>query len=369
MNLVLDNIRLQFGTQQFHYDVALHKPITGVFGLSGAGKTTLFNCIAGIEKPASGKIVFNSSLLYDGTRRTNVPSYKRNMGVVFQNHCLFPHLTVKNNLLFGLKKKARNNHAGLFNDLVDLLHIRHILEQRPANISGGESQRVAIGRALLSQPRLLLLDEPFSNVDSERKNEIISYLLQINARYDIPMIVISHDLGDILKLTNELLIVEDGRVTAQGRYFDIFQSGQKKNLRTNPHKPNVFNLYCTGKDPENELHTFRPEKPVSQFNLKTCLNRYEGETLEHKKVRFLINSDDIGLTDSFLEKTSIQNQLPGRVKKIDCSRNTCYVTIDVGIDLIAEITNASAQTMDLRHGSLVICLIKSKAVNLVHVYD
>ena len=188
----------------------LEQQTTGIFGPSGAGKTSLFNLIAGIEKPERGQIVLNGRELVNSETGTHVPMHKRGIGVVFQENLLFPHLTIRENLLFGLRYRSTKKKA-LFDDVVGIMHLGDHLEEFPHRLSGGEQQRTAIGRALLASPELLLMDEPFNALDSGLRLSILPYLKTLQQELQIPMLVISHDIGDILRLTRSILFISRGR--------------------------------------------------------------------------------------------------------------------------------------------------------------
>jgi molybdate transport system ATP-binding protein len=198
------------------------KELIGVFGPSGAGKTSFFNLLAGLERPSAGRIVLNGRILTDVEENLFVPVNKRRIGVVFQEKLLFPHLSVRDNLLFG-RKYAKGPEIPL-ESVAELLDLTTLLDARPADISGGEAQRTAIGRALLSSPELLLMDEPFNAVDSALRRSILPYLKRLGNELDIPMLVISHDLPDIRRLTEKVYLIENGRSAGFGNAADLFDT-------------------------------------------------------------------------------------------------------------------------------------------------
>jgi len=185
------------------------KGITGIFGSSGAGKTSFFNIIAGIEKPKSGYVALNDRVLTDSARKIHVPIHKRGIGIVFQENLLFPHLTIRDNLLYGYKY-SREKRVKL-DEITDLLDLSGILDSKPYQISGGEAQRTAIGRAILTSPDLLLLDEPFNAVDYKLRANILDYIKRLNGVLDIPVLVISHDFSDLEKLTKNFYFINRGK--------------------------------------------------------------------------------------------------------------------------------------------------------------
>ena len=189
--------------------------VTGLFGASGAGKTSLISMIAGLLKPDRGIIALDGETLDDTDARVHVPSHRRRIGYVFQDARLFPHLNVAQNLDYGRRMNRLAQDPAQRRHVTDLLYIGHLLDRRPGQLSGGERQRVALGRALLSKPRLLLLDEPLGSLDEGRKIEILPYLVRLRDE-GIPMVYVSHDAAELRQLATQIVMLRNGRVTALG---------------------------------------------------------------------------------------------------------------------------------------------------------
>lgn len=187
-------------------------PITGILGASGSGKSTLLALIAGLLKPQQGVIKLNGHTLCDSQSRIWEPPHKRHIGLVFQDGQLLPHLTVRNNLLYGYNNILAAQRRFHLDAIVDLLEIGHLLERRPGNLSGGEKQRVALGRAVLYSPELLLLDEPLSALDERLKQQILPFFLRIYAECKIPMVYVTHALSELQYLTDRYFHVQDGKL-------------------------------------------------------------------------------------------------------------------------------------------------------------
>lgn len=186
--------------------------VTGLCGASGAGKSTLLALIAGLQRPDSGRLVLDDKVLVDTQKKIFLPPEKRHIGLVFQDAQLFPHLSVQNNLLYGFHRlKPEERHFSL-EEIVGLLEIGHLLERHPRLLSGGEKQRVALGRALLYSPRLLLLDEPLSSLDEKRKQQILPFLLRVRDELKMPMLFVSHVQEEVRYLTETIWLIEDGRL-------------------------------------------------------------------------------------------------------------------------------------------------------------
>ncbi|MEG1212567.1 MAG: molybdenum ABC transporter ATP-binding protein ModC, partial [Leclercia sp.] len=194
--------------------------ITAIFGVSGAGKTSLINAISGLTRPQSGRIVLNDRVLNDVEKRIYLTPEKRRIGYVFQDARLFPHYKVQGNLRYGMAKSM----TGQFDKLVALLGIEHLLDRLPSSLSGGEKQRVAIGRALLTAPELLLLDEPLASLDIPRKRELLPYLQRLAREINIPMLYVSHSLDEILHLADKVMVLENGSVKAFGNLEEVWGS-------------------------------------------------------------------------------------------------------------------------------------------------
>jgi molybdate transport system ATP-binding protein len=190
--------------------------VTALFGPSGAGKTTIVNMISGLVAPDRGRIVLDDIVLFDSATRKNVPTHRRRIGYVFQEGRLFPHLTVAKNLEYGRWMGGLIPDPGETERIVALLDIGLLLRRRPGRLSGGERQRVAIGRALLMKPSLLLLDEPLASLDRARKLEILPYLAKLRDEAKVPMIYVSHQAGEILRIASQVVRIEDGQVFAVG---------------------------------------------------------------------------------------------------------------------------------------------------------
>jgi molybdate transport system ATP-binding protein len=190
--------------------------VTGLFGASGAGKTSLINIIAGLLRPDRGIIAIDGEILDDTSARIHVPVHRRRIGYVFQDARLFPHLDVRENLDYGRRMNRLTEDAAQWRRVTELLDLGELLDRRPGKLSGGERQRVALGRALLSQPRLLLMDEPLGSLDEERKEEILPYLVRLRDEAGIPMVYVSHDPSEMRKLATQIAIIKRGRVTAFG---------------------------------------------------------------------------------------------------------------------------------------------------------
>lgn len=341
-------------------DTVVNDDITGIFGHSGAGKTSLLHLISGLERPAAGRLSFNGRVLVDVANKTWVPPHKRRIGMVFQHSRLFPHMNVRKNLLFGrqfLRDKSSNN---CFDEVVKLLELETLLDSNPLRISGGESQRVALGRALLCAPELLLLDEPFSAVDFALRRQILPFLWRIRAHFDIPMLVISHDLPDILQLTDKLILLGHGRLTGHGSLRDLVSDRESFGLLGNSGLVSVFDLEIRGfEDSDTMVLSVGADMPKIYSSFHSAIP-------VGSKVKASIAPEDVLLSLSPLNETSARNIVPGTVVEIleNPGRTLCQVDIGAGSLLLAEITHSSFLRLGIKPGSRIYCLFKANAIDI-----
>ena len=213
------HMRLKLKYSGFALEVDLQLPgrgVTALYGHSGSGKTTCLRCIAGLEKAEQGFIQVNDEVWQDSDKKIFVPPHKRALGYVFQEASLFPHLSVLANLEFGLKRIPRPQRRVDMTHATELLGIGHLLDRHPQHLSGGERQRVGIARALLTSPKLLLMDEPLAALDSQRKNEILPYLQRLHDELDIPVLYVSHSQDEVARLADHLVLLSNGKALASG---------------------------------------------------------------------------------------------------------------------------------------------------------
>jgi molybdate transport system ATP-binding protein len=217
MNLLLQNISLSLADFTLEIDAELHSRVTALFGPSGAGKTSLLDLIAGLRQPASARIVFNERVLTNASVKLFVAPRLRRIGYVPQDLALFPHLTVRQNLLYGHRADAKAGALFSFEHVAEVLQIKPLLDRGPTALSGGEQQRVALARALLSSPHLLLLDEPLASLDACLKAKIIPYLLRVRDEFQLPIIYVTHDEQEVCALCDEVLELSRGRIVNRHR--------------------------------------------------------------------------------------------------------------------------------------------------------
>ena len=350
-------------------------PVTGVFGPSGCGKSTLIHTIAGLVQPAHGSIITDDQTLFDSAHRINVPAHRRNLGVVFQEDRLFPHLSVESNLLYGCTsqglawfptRRTESRHAKLFAQVVEMLEIAPLLKRRPRSLSGGERQRVALGRALMSQPRLLMLDEPLSSLDRRLKQQIIPYLQRVRDTGMVPMLYVSHDLTELLQLTDRLLLLEHGRLAGHGRYMDLLHEHPALAVVHDRGMGNVLSAQICSHDEEqgvSMLALTNADPGALNRAVQLVSPRVAAEVGAHVTIAF--SAWEVALALREVHGISIQNQLPGTVVRCTYHEHRAVVEVNVGQSIVVELSRPGAASLNLKPGQSVICLIKSHAIQYV----
>ncbi len=329
--------------------------VTALFGRSGAGKTLLVNIIAGLIAPQRGRIALGGQVLLDTERGIAVPSHRRRLGYVFQEGRLFPHLTVRQNQLYGRLFAPRNERREHLGPIVELLGIEPLLKRYPHALSGGEKQRVAIGRALLASPRLLLMDEPLASLDDARKAEILPYIERLRDETRIPIVYVSHSLAEVSRLANDIVLLAHGRVAAHGPAAETLARLDLSPLVGRFEAGAILNATVDAHDAAYELTTLR----------------FSGGRLSVPRVaaaigtplRVRIRARDVIVGTTRPDGLSVQNVLEGTIAEIGAANGPIVdLKVDVGGDVIvARITRRALDHLQLETGKRVFALIKSIA--------
>ncbi len=366
MALELKEVRLPRDNFELNISADVNANVTGIFGSSGAGKTSLMHLLAGLERPTGGSITFNGRELANADTKKFVPMHKRRIGMVFQEARLFPHMTVKKNLLFGQKYLSSDRPRPDFDEIVDMLELRHLLNSRPGNISGGESQRVALARALLCSPELLLLDEPFSAVDFALRKNIFPFLWRIRTSLGIPMLVISHDLPDILKLTDNLLLVDHGQVAGHGPISSLVLEKSSFNLIKDSGIVSVLDMEVMDFEDSDAVILSPGGQEKEAFKLYAS---HEPDLKIGQSLKVSIAPEDVILCEEPVFGTSARNMLPGTIiRAVEApGRSICLIDIGAGQTLFAEVTRESFKSLDITPGNRIYCMIKANSVILSKV--
>jgi molybdate transport system ATP-binding protein len=332
--------------------------ITALYGRSGAGKTSLVNALAGLLRPDRGRIEVAGEVLFDAASGIDVPPERRRLGYVFQDALLFPHYTVRGNLLYGARE---GEGAVAFASVVALLDLERLLQRRPGALSGGEKQRVALGRALLAGPRLLLMDEPLAALDAPRKAEILPFIERLRDELRIPIVYVTHAMEEIVRLADTLVLLSEGRVAAVGTVEDLTSRLDLRPLTGRFEGGAVIRAEVAGHDPEDGLT--RLSFPGGGLNVARL------ELPVGAKVRVRVRARDVVLALQPPTGLSIRNALPARVVEIASAQGPAIdLRLDVGLPgapvmLWARITRRALNELGLGVGSPVHALIKTVALD------
>ncbi len=334
-------------------DTLPHTGIIALFGPSGAGKTSLLRCLAGLEPTAEGVLSLNHTTWQDQTRKLFVPPHQRGIGMVFQEARLFDHLTTRGNLEYGLRRAPAAQHRLTLEEVVTALHLEPLLKHAPQQLSGGEAQRVALGRTLLASPQLLLLDEPLSALDRTLKDAILPFLAQLPRRLGIPIIYVSHTLDEVIRLADHLLLLEDGRISSHGPLADMFQR---------------LDLSLAQRDDAGAVLEAEVGAHDDHYHLTTL--GFAGQQLTVSRLayaigtrlRLQIKARDVSLTLQPPADTTILNILPCTISALASARSPAQTLIKLetaGQVLLARVTRKSCEQLDLKPGMKVYAQIKS----------
>ncbi|VGD05502.1 molybdenum ABC transporter ATP-binding protein ModC [Klebsiella pneumoniae] len=325
--------------------------ITAVFGVSGAGKTSLINAISGLTRPQAGRIVLNGRVLNDTAQRICLAPEQRRIGYVFQDARLFPHYKVRGNLQYGMAKSM----VSQFDKLVDLLGIAPLLDRLPGRLSGGEKQRVAIGRALLTAPELLLLDEPLASLDIPRKRELLPYLQRLAQEIHIPMLYVSHSLDEIQHLSDRVLVLEAGKVKAFGPLEEVWSSSVMHPWLPAEQQSTILSATVAAQHPQYAMTALALGDQLLWVNR---LERPAGDT-----ARIRIQASDVSLTLAQPSGTSIRNIL--RAEVAQCLEVNGQIEVQLRVSdrlLWARISPWARDDLAIAPGQQVFAQIKSVSI-------
>lgn len=342
------------GTFRLDASFELPRGISALFGPSGSGKSTCLGLMAGLLRPSHGTIRLNGTALVNAAGRCWVPPHRRRLGMVFQENLLFPHRTVRANLCYGMPPAAAD--AIRLEDVADILEMGELLDRYPAQLSGGEQRRVALGRALLTQPRLLVMDEPLTGLDDALRDRILQYLQQVHERWEMPMLLVSHDQLAVRRLARYVVILEEGQVAGQGPVSEILDRATIETMVGHPGPVNLLRVEQVrqaGDHSEGRVGNQRFYLP----GRATPPTAY---------VRFL--PSDVALLLEDVHRISVRNHLRGVVRDMvrvadKTSGERVYIAVDVGQVLWAQLTPSACEEMALRVGVPVVCLIKAAATH------
>jgi molybdate transport system ATP-binding protein len=330
--------------------------VTCLFGRSGSGKSTLVNAIAGLVTPARGRLSIHGEVVFDAAAGIDVPVHRRRIGCVFQEGRLLPHLTVRQNLLYGHRLvPVADRHTGP-DRIIDLLGLGALLDRRPAALSGGEKQRVAIGRALLASPRLLLMDEPLAALDAPRKEEILRYIERMHAAVNVPIVYVSHAIDEVVRLADRVVVLAEGKVVSDGPVVAVMGQPGGAGGGAPFEGGAVIEARVAGKDPAydmttlafpgGELHATGIDVPVGQA------------------VRVRVRARDVAIALERPQRLSVVNIIEATVVGVAPRDGAADVLLNAGGTTIrARITRRSADQLGLAAGMQVFALVKAIALD------
>jgi len=328
--------------------------VTALFGRSGAGKTTLAGFVSGLSRPDEGRIALNGDVLVETAAGLFVPQRRRRIGVVFQEGRLFPHLTVLQNLTFGQRFLPHGETPQAIAPIIELLGIGPLLDRRPRTLSGGEQQRVAIGRAVLTNPRALVMDEPLASIDRARRGEILPYLDRLKSEMRIPIVYISHAIEEIARIADTIVVLANGRVTAAGPAAAMLA---ELDLVTIEDEEAGVILSGTISSTDAERGYATVAHPAGTLIVPSP------RAATGAKVRLRIHARDVAIAIGEPGRISIRNRLPARVTAIRQRGGAADIRLDLaGETLLARLTADAVADLELAEGSEVTALIKAVAV-------
>lgn len=354
-------IKINSKLGKFHLNVQL-KLVNGInclFGPSGSGKTSIINCIAGLIKPKYAKITINNFMLNNTEKNYFCPIHKRKIGYVFQDSRLFPHMTVMKNLIYGDKLYKGQRKIFHKKEIIDLLNLNELLDRFSHNLSGGEKQRVAIGRALLSQPRLIIMDEPLASLDQEKKNELLKYIIKIYENFKISIIYVSHSTTETFLIGHKINFISNGKLAFQGEKEKAFRYYNKE------YNENQTDNFLQGRITNIKNNNITKIK-INKFNIYVVAKNFKvGE-----KVLVKIKSTDMVICKSFLKETSALNYLKLQLKEIYIGEISVSLYFEFNDTLLkANITKASLGNLKLKVNNYYIILIKAVNINEVMSFN
>ena len=354
-------LRSQHG--QFLLDVDFEVPtgFTILFGASGAGKTTVLDCLAGLATPNVGTISLTDRVLFDSSRRANVPTAHRRVGYVFQSLALFPHMTVEQNVAYGLAHLPQHERSSRVAALLEAFRISHLTRRKTRNISGGESQRVALARTLVTDPEFLLMDEPLAALDAPTKARIIDDLREWNRAHSIPILYVTHSREEVFALGERVIVIDDGRVLAQGTPHEVLNAPYLETVAQLAGFENIFDGVVEAVRPERGTMTCRIPGDAGGVVLETPLVRGGvGSTLQVG-----IRAGDILLAVAPPTGLSARNVIPGRIQSLE--QRDVIVSAQVRARVLMEVhlTMAARDSLGLVPGKEVWLVIKTHSCHLM----
>jgi molybdate transport system ATP-binding protein len=332
---------------------------TMILGPSGGGKTTLLNCIAGLVRPGRGRIALDARVLFDSDQRIDMPVAERRLGYVFQNLALFPHLTVAQNVQYGIAKVPAEQRRARMMTMLESFRVAHLIARKPTELSGGERQRVALARSLVTNPAALLLDEPLTALDHATKSKILDDLRAWNAAHEIPILYVTHSPDEAFALGERVVVLEAGRILAQGMPHDVLTTPRHETIAQVVGFENVFD--ATVKSIADTQGTMLCQLDGSATHLEVPLGHAEIGS----RIRIAIRAGDIIIASDQPHNLSARNSFQGRVLSIRREGARIIVMIEAGATFEVHLTPGAIDALGLENGKTIWLVIKTYSCNLV----
>jgi molybdate transport system ATP-binding protein len=353
--------RLRAGAPPFLLDISIEVPpgISILFGPSGAGKSTVLDCIAGLARPDAGRIVAGNEVLFDSNAGMNCPPQARRIAYVFQTLALFPHMTAQENVAYGLNGLQREERNAYVQEMLTAFRVDKLRARKPPEISGGERQRIALARSLVTQPRVLLLDEPLTGLDAELKAAIVDDLRAWNAVQRIPILYVTHSREEVDALGERVIAMDHGRVVSEGTPMEVLEAPRRKRLAQSAGFENL--LSGTVVDLREADGVMRVQLNESDCELEVPL----GYAVAGDRVRVAIRAGDILLATSQPQGLSARNILEGRIAALETRGALVRARVNCGVEFIVHLTPGAERTLELTPGCRVWLVLKTHSCHLV----
>ncbi len=353
--------RFRAGSPPFVLDVSLEVPpgITILFGPSGAGKSTVLDCIAGLARPDAGRIVVGREVLFDSEAGVNSPPQSRHVAYVFQSLALFPHMTAEQNVLYGLDALPQESRSERVQEILKLFRIDKLRARKPTEISGGERQRVALARSIVTQPRVLLLDEPLTGLDTPLKASIIGDLRAWNAARHIPIVYVTHSREEVDAIGEHVVAMDHGRVMSEGTPLEVLEAPRRARLAQSAGFENLLSGIVV--DLRVEDGVMRVRLGESPCEIEVPL----GYAAAGDRVRIAIRAGDILLATAKPENLSARNVIEGRILGMEPRGTLVRARVDCGVEFIVHLTPGATRSLQLCEGRRVWLVLKTHSCHFV----
>ena len=353
--------RVRAGSSPFLLDISIEVPpgITILFGPSGAGKSTVLDCIAGLARPDAGRIAAGEEVMFDSKAGVNCPPQARRIAYVFQTLALFPHMSAEENVAYGLDGLPHQQRAARVEEILKAFRVEKLRARKPPEISGGERQRIALARSLVTQPRVLLLDEPLSGLDAELKSAIVDDLRAWNAARCIPILYVTHNREEVDALGERVIAMDRGRVVSEGAPMDVLEAPRRKRLAQAAGFENF--LRGTVVDLREADGVMRVRLSEGNCEIEVPL----GYAAAGDRVRVAIRAGDILLATSQPENLSARNVIEGRIVSLERRGTLVRARVNCGTEFIVHLTPGAARTLELANESRVWLVLKTHSCHLV----